>query len=460
MDEAQSLAQRYRNAPLGPYSGHQRAIRPPADPELTQVGPGTPGGEYLRRFWQPVAMVAQVGEVPLRVRRLGEDLVLFRTGDGAYGLLHLHCSHRNTSLEFGVVERDGLRCCYHGWKYAVDGSVLETPGEPAGSRRKDTVCHGAYPVREHHGLLFAYLGPYEQMPQFPLWDTTQLPGVELLPYYIDYPCNYLQVAENTMDPWHTVFLHARVTDIHFGSTWGLTPVIEFFERAHCVYSTLTYRVDDMIWVRSQETTFPTFSQVGAFWEEGRDEKYFRRASITKWTVPHDDTHCMIIGLRSFGPAIDPDGHGKREQVGAGSVDFPGQTGVEPYEFRQRHPNDYEAQVSIGPIAQHACENLGTTDKGVALLRRGLRRGIRMLQAGETLPRPPHTDGEWPTLAQDTVLPIPRRADAAADEQLLRDVTAAVMQVVLDGERFAGEERRRFTEAGLRAINHDPRFRQG
>ena len=234
--------------------------------------------------------------------------------------MHLHCSHRNASLEFGVIEERGLRCCYHGWLYDADGSILEMPAQSM--EGKTDLCHGAYPVVEYQGLMFAYMGPADEKPEFPRYDTTQLPDVELVPYSIDYPCNWLQICENTMDPWHTVFLHARVTDIHFGDTWGIAPVTRFYEMQHKIYATLTYRVEDMIWVRSQETISPSFSQVGAWWETGREEKYFKRASITKWTIPHDDDHCMIIAWRSFGDGIDPAGHGKREDCGKNKVDFP------------------------------------------------------------------------------------------------------------------------------------------
>ncbi|MGQ0662990.1 MAG: aromatic ring-hydroxylating dioxygenase subunit alpha [Pseudomonadota bacterium] len=410
----------------------------------------------MRRFWQPVAMTQEVTDLPLRIRILGEDLVLFRDKSGRYGLLHLHCSHRNTSLEFGVVEERGIRCCYHGWHYDIDGRILDTPGEPAGSPIKDRLWHGAYPVIEYKGLIFAYMGPRAEMPEFPAYDITELLGVELVPYSITYPCNWLQICENTMDAYHTVFLHARVTDIHFGSTWGIMPLIEFHELPHKVYATLAYRVDDMIWVHSQETVFPSFSQVGAWWEEGRDEKYFKRASITKWTVPHDDTSCMIIAWRSFGAAIDPEGKGNRARCGKQMVDFDGQTGVEPYAQRQRRPNDYEAQVSVGPIARYACENLGRTDVGVQMLRRGLRRGIEAVQRSERLARTPRNGTEWPTHVQDTVLPIPPRA-GADDETLLRAVTKAVMDVVFAGDAYTGAERVATIEANLLKIKEDERF---
>ena len=120
------------NGLYGGYRGyHQRQV-PGEEAELARVGPGTACGEYLRRYWQPVAMASEVGELPLVVRILGEDLVLFRDGGGRYGLLHRHCSHRGASLEYGIIRERGISCCYHGWHYDVDGRVLETPGEPAG----------------------------------------------------------------------------------------------------------------------------------------------------------------------------------------------------------------------------------------------------------------------------------------------------------------------------------------
>ena len=443
----------YKTKIQATFGGYHKAKRPIEDNELTHVGPGTPCGEYFRRFWIPVTLTSEISDVPLRIRILGEDLVVFRNKQGALGLLHLHCSHRNASLEFGVIEEQGLRCCYHGWLYDVDGTILETPAQD--SKLSEKVCHGAYPVVEYLGLVFAYMGPPEERPDFPKWDTTMLADVEMVPYYIDYPCNWLQICENTMDPWHTVFLHARVTDIHFGDTWGIAPVTEFYEKLHKIYATLTYRIEDKIWVRSQETISPSFSQVGAWWETGREEKYFKRASITKWTIPHDNENCMIIAWRSFGPGIDPEGHGDRSMVGKNSVDFPGQTGQEPYEYRQRHPNDYEAQVSQGPINSHAAENLGSTDKGVAYLRRKLRRSIRAIQAGEQLPEPERSGDEFLTHTHDTVLPIP--VHPSEDEQLLRSVTDAVMDIVFEGDSLGGSERASFIESKLKALKNDPRF---
>ena len=190
---------------------------------------------------------------------------------------------------------------------------METPGEPAGSpcakklNKVPTLFRVQRPgVRLH--------GANVRNTRFSIYDTFDLDGHELVPYRLSYPCNYLQVAENTMDPIHTVYLHTLVGETQFEETWGITPVLKFHDGETGLYSTLTYRVDDMIWVRTQQTVFPTFSHVGAFWETGKDEKYFKRSSITKWTVPIDDTNSMIIAWRHFGPAIDPDGKGKRDEV--------------------------------------------------------------------------------------------------------------------------------------------------
>jgi len=105
-----------------PYQGYAVAAPMKEDEELTHVRPRTPGGEYLRRFWHPVAMASQLKDRPVAIRILGEDLVIFRDGRGEVGLLARHCAHRRASLEFGRIEARGLRCCYHGWHFDVDGT--------------------------------------------------------------------------------------------------------------------------------------------------------------------------------------------------------------------------------------------------------------------------------------------------------------------------------------------------
>ena len=131
---------------------------------FTRVGPETPAGQLLRRYWHVVAAATELSdEKPKkRVRILGEDLVLFRNQSGTYGLVGEHCSHRGASLYYGFVEEDGIRCAYHGWKYDPCGKCIEQPFENPEAGFKDKIQHPAYPVAKLGGLLFAYMGPPEK----------------------------------------------------------------------------------------------------------------------------------------------------------------------------------------------------------------------------------------------------------------------------------------------------------
>src|SRR5437867_13130418 len=137
---------------------------------LTRVHAGTPMGRLLRRYLSPALLSEDIPVPdcpPVRVRLLGEDLVAFRDTEGKIGILDEHCSHRGTSLFYGRNEECGLRCIYHGWKYDIEGNVLETPAEPEGSSFKDRVKHPAYPTHEAGGMILAYMGPPEKQPVFP-----------------------------------------------------------------------------------------------------------------------------------------------------------------------------------------------------------------------------------------------------------------------------------------------------
>src|SRR5256886_14961309 len=146
---------------------------------LTQVGPGKPMGELMRRYWIPALLSSEIAErdgAPVRVRLLGEDLVAFRDSQGRVGLLDEHCSHRGTSLFFGRNEECGLRCIYHGWKYDIHGNILDTPAEPANSMIKHHVKHTAYPCIEKNGVIMTYMGPKEKQPLLPNYEWFTLPA--------------------------------------------------------------------------------------------------------------------------------------------------------------------------------------------------------------------------------------------------------------------------------------------
>ena len=146
------------------FQGYHKPVDGEENPELTHVDRGTRCGEYLRRYWQPVAMTSELGDLPLCVDILGEALVLFRDKSGNLGLLHRHCAHRGASLEYGIVADKGIICCYHGWHYNIDGTLIRAGSEPEDSPVYQRVVQGAYPTHEHNGIIFAYLGPPETMP--------------------------------------------------------------------------------------------------------------------------------------------------------------------------------------------------------------------------------------------------------------------------------------------------------
>ena len=423
------------DTPEGNFRGHARqSVWTEAyDPELTEVGPGTPCGEYLRRYWLPVAMTDQVGDLPYRIRILGEDLILFREkGEGKLGLTHLHCAHRNMSLEFGIVEEGGIRCSYHGWKYALDGTILETPCEPPASQVKSRTCLGAYPVIEYKGLAFAYLGPPEHRPPFPVMDTFDEEGDEMIPYFITSPCNWLQVMENAWDPFHVVYL------AHAG---GPQPV----------HRRLCRNADDRVSRKCRRgISIPTYggwrtssgcgSTITCCPVSLRTVAIFRcqmrratsgaagcRAGSRRSMTPRHDGDRLAAfprGRRSEGA----DRH--KSQVGFGMTDFYGQGPDRDYEQRQRDPGDYDAWVSQGPINVHGRENLGFTDRGVAKARRLLRDAIRSVKAGEPARQPTDRfDGVIPTYGGDTMLRIPLqegRDDGAVLKEISQEVAAIYM----------------------------------
>src|SRR5215472_17266826 len=119
-----------KTMPYGGYFARDAQMSPPDDLEILRTGPGTPIGEYMRRYWQPVCFSKELTDVPKAIRIMHEDLVAFRDHSRSVGVLHRKCAHRGTSLEFGIVSKRGIRCCYHGWLYDVDGTILEMPAEP------------------------------------------------------------------------------------------------------------------------------------------------------------------------------------------------------------------------------------------------------------------------------------------------------------------------------------------
>jgi phthalate 4,5-dioxygenase len=183
---------------------------------ICRVGPGTAMGTVLRRYWLPALLseeVAADGD-PLRLRLLGEDLIAFRDTKGQVGLLGNHCPHRGASLFFGRNEEAGLRCVYHGWKFAADGTCLDMPNEPAESDFRIKVKADAYPTTERGGVVWAYMGPSSEAPPLPDLEWNLVPDSQRYVTKRLQECNWTQATEGGIDPSHSGFLHAPLhTDL-------------------------------------------------------------------------------------------------------------------------------------------------------------------------------------------------------------------------------------------------------
>ena len=232
-----------------------------------------------------------------------------------------------------------------------------------------------------------------------------------------YPCNWLQILENAMDPVHTAFLHTIVTGAQFTEEFGKVPELDFTETPIGMLYIATRRVGAHIWARMVETVLPNLQQVAPAWEDGHQIHPFNGPMMSRWIVPQDDTHTMFIEFRhvSETAGVTPSWWADR------GVMLPGQLPeTDSYEDSQRRPGDYEAQVGQRPIAIHGLEHLGATDRGVTLFRQQIRRGIRAVQAGQD------PDGLCrnaatciPTYCNDTVVHVPAAPTPAEDRQLLR-----------------------------------------
>jgi len=354
--------------------------RPTFMRKLTEVGPGTPMGELLRRYWHPVGVAGDATDTPKAVRVLGEDLVLFRDRQGRPGLVYSRCAHRGTTLYYGRVEERGIRCCYHGWLFDVEGRCLEQPCEPGGGTQRERMRQPWYPVQERYGLIFAYLGPPERKPVLPRYDALEtLDDGEFLeadansvggggPVII--PCNWLQHYENLMDTLHVPILHGSFSGVQFVELMGRMPEVTWAFTDVGVKAVSRRRLPDgRLFHRVSEAVLPTLRVIPnprvAAWS---------RVETIGWVLPIDDTSFRIYTagrVRSAGEIA-------RQRS---TLDGKLWEALTPQEH-QRFPGDYEAQVGQGAITFHSEEHLVSSDRGVALVRRMLQRQLDALAEGK------------------------------------------------------------------------------
>ena len=332
---------------------------------LTRVGPGTPGGEMLRRYWWPVWFSELVTTKPVPVRILGEDLILFRDAAGKLGLLDRRCPHRGASLELGRVEADGLRCCYHGWKFDCAGRCLDMPAEPADTPLKAEVRQTAYRTQEAAGLVFAYLGP-EPAPLLPKYDLLFREDLDRVVYSKEEHCNWLQRAENGWDPQHLMALHApgypqialKPAKLSWERTWyGCRTLME--------YPDTLYNVTHQI--------FPSHTRRLAARKGDEPRHYFNIR------VPTDDNLTTTFFLSAV---IRPNGQCTLKTRGHEGCQRMAYEEVEDGWWRiPSHEQDRIAQESQGFIADRSREYLGTSDEGIVVLRKIIRDSIKAVEEG-------------------------------------------------------------------------------
>jgi phthalate 4,5-dioxygenase oxygenase subunit len=374
---------------------------------LTEVGPGTPMGRLMRRYWIPAAVSEELpepGGAPVRVGLLGERLVAFRDPDGRLGLVKEFCPHRGASLAYARNERGGLRCLYHGWKIEGGGAVLETPAEPTTSTFARKLCHVAYPVKEAGGIVWTYMGPAEAMPPFPAYPWLDLPPSQLLVAKLFQATNYLQGVEGDLDPAHPNYLHrdfaAEDSASWSGAGWKSiadlmsdgAPEIVCEETPYLMRVGAVRKTPDpgQRYVRTTEWVAPFYAYIATGPHESR---------LFKAWHPIDDESCFTFYVH-----FDPEKPLDKEAIYANwghrtaPPSFRTEHTLANMHLQDRHRmgtnfsgivgaaiQDRAVQESMGPIYDRTQEHLGTSDKAVIFYRRLMLRLLDDMEQGRALP---------------------------------------------------------------------------
>jgi 5,5'-dehydrodivanillate O-demethylase len=347
---------------------------------LTRVGPGTPMGELLRRYWFPVATNQELAENPVKaVRLLGEDMTLFKDRGGRLCLVAQRCAHRRVNLKHGIPLENGLRCPYHGWVYDTTGQCIDQPAEDPQHNFASRVKIAAYHVEELGGLIWAYIGP-EPAPLIPRWDLFAYDNVFRVVGTTMLPCNWLQCQENSVDTVHTEYMHG-----HFGvyslERLGVTDanVIKryqrFVDRHHIKidfkrvkYGIQKYRMTvgqtekAGSWTIGHPLVFPNYVLIG---QPGYKEFQIR--------VPVDDVTTWHLSYHVYFP-------------GPG-VEIPPQPTIPTFEVPIRDYPDYVLGQDIvawpaqGPIVDRSKEKLAETDRGLIMFRKMLEENVKIVEDG-------------------------------------------------------------------------------
>jgi len=357
---------------------------------LTRVDPGTPMGELMRRYWHPIAAVAQlVDRATMPVRVLCEDLVLYKDRSGTYGLIEPTCPHRRMGLLYGVPETNGLRCAYHGWLFDETGRCLEQPYEQAEdpeSQYRDKVRAKTYPVREYAGMIWAYLGP-APAPLLPAFDLFVMESMLRDIGYAQVPCNWLQCEENSLDPVHVQWLHQHFSN-YVMEQLGRSDLIRPYQKLTRIgfdvfdYGVIKRRMveggdeEDPEWVTGQYALFPYWLRQGSGGGPGRGGGFQIR-------VPRDNETTNHWWYRAY-PMRADDKPQAATDIPFFKVPVPdvSEEGYVPWDQVDNNSGqDLNAWYTQGAIADRSRENLGRSDRGIILWRRLLEENMRRVEQG-------------------------------------------------------------------------------
>jgi 5,5'-dehydrodivanillate O-demethylase oxygenase subunit len=355
-------------------------LRPEENERLTRVGPGTPMGELMRRYWHPIAVTGELARNPVKaVRILGEDLTLYKDRSGSLGLIAQRCAHRLVDLRCGIPTSEGLKCPYHGWTYDATGQCIDQPAESPESRFKEKVQLLSYPVEELGGLIWAYLGP-RPAPLVPRWFPLVAENAFRQVGYTNIPCNWLQCQENSMDSVHTEYLHGQLWEYVHERLGQAEPVkaqearrftkhhlklrFEPFEHGFRKYRLVEGENEATAngWQVGNPLVFPCFVLIGS---PGRYEMQIR--------VPIDDTHTWHLSYQVFLPGE--------------WYDAPYQPSVPAFDVPIEELPDYVLGQDMlawplqGEIVDRSLERLAESDKGIIMLRRLLMDQMDIVEQG-------------------------------------------------------------------------------
>ena len=396
----------------GTSGGEARAmaITPETNRLLTESGPGTPGGHVLRQYWQPAALGEELtGDRPVvPVTLLGEELVLFRDELGRLGLIGRSCPHRGVDLSFGRLEDGGLRCPFHGWLFDVAGQCLETPAEPVTSTFHTRVAHCSYPVREHNGIIWAYLGDLDsnsnsncdgqglgKPPDLPKLDAFSAPATHVFAFKGMWGCNWLQAHEVGIDPSHAAFLHRFLEDdddeygLQFRDLVADTGVTVMKLMREASAPTITTEATPfgfrMRTLRDLRGEFTHVRISNCIFPNAITIAMSREMAITQWHVPIDDHRCYWYSMFvSFGEPVAADIMRAQRMAQVELPDYrpitsaANQWGFDPEEQRtftytgmgrDINVHDQWAVESPGPIYDRTTEQLSPADIGIRTHRR-------------------------------------------------------------------------------------------